>query len=175
MAVRSPGAPELTVVSRRPGRRRGEERVELSTPRGDRAAGLWCTGPPRPWADLSTADPGILLPLARRLGPGAAIMVSYHADETERALRRKVPPAATALGLALLRAGCRWLKDWYFAEGGREGQTKLQGELPLDDAHARRAAAALAEELDAFLASGARTPADGRRARAARALLADGG
>jgi hypothetical protein len=45
---------------------------------------------------------------------------------TEQARRRKVPPAATPLGLVLLAAGCRWFKDWYFPEGGREGGTKLQ-------------------------------------------------
>lgn len=61
-------------------------------------------------------------------------MIAYGPGETERALRRKVPPAATPLGLALLGAGCRWLKDYYYAEGGREGHAKLQGELPLDDA-----------------------------------------
>lgn len=60
-------------------------------------------------------------------------MVGYQADDTERALRHWVPPAATPLGLALLQAGCRWFKDWYFPEGGREGGTKLQGALPLDE------------------------------------------
>ena len=175
MAARSPRATELNVVSRRPGRRRGEERIDLITPRGDRAAGLWfpsrAAGALRPWADLHTADPGALPPLARRLGPAATIMVTYHADETERALRRRVPPAATPLGLDLLHAGCRWLKDWYFAEGGREGHTKLQGELPLDDAHARRSAAALSAELRAFLGSGRANSADRRRALAAIDLL----
>lgn len=34
------------------------------------------------------------------------------------------------LGYALFRAGCTWFKDWYFAEGGREGDTKLQGNKP---------------------------------------------
>jgi hypothetical protein len=43
-------------------------------------------------------------------------MLCYEGDYTERALRRRVPPAATPLGLAMLRAGCRWFKDWYFPE-----------------------------------------------------------
>ena len=80
----------------------------------------------RPWADLDVADPGALPP-SPRVGPGGSIMVAYGVDETEGALRRRVPPAATPLGRALIAAGCRWLKDWYFAEGGREGEAKLQG------------------------------------------------
>ena len=98
-------------------------------------------------------------------------MVAYGGDDTERALRRRVPAAATPLGLALLRAGCRWLKDWYFAEGGREGHTKLQGELPLSATHARRAERTLREELEAFVADGTGTPADQRRAHDALALI----
>jgi hypothetical protein len=118
--------------------------------------GLWFAGQERlglrPWADLTLTDLRVLPALARTLGPGAVLMVVYDADATERALRRKVPPAATPLGLALLDAGCRWFKDWYFAEGGREGPVKLQGTIPPDDAHRRRAEDALARELRAFLA-----------------------
>lgn len=125
---------ELAVVARRSGRFRGESRVVVIAAGGARARGLWFAGRPalglRPWADLDTADLDALPAIAQALGPGGSIMVGYGADETERALRRGVPPAATPLGLALLRAGCRWTKDWYFAEGGREGHTKLRGELP---------------------------------------------
>jgi hypothetical protein len=153
-------------------------RVALISRHGARAEGLWCAGRPevgvRPWADLHEVDLEVLAPVARALGPGGTIMVGYRADETERALRRRVPPAATPLGLALLRAGCRWLKDWYFAEGGREGHTKLQGELPLDDRHRQRAERALTLELDAFLAGAGGTPPDRGRAREALALLARG-
>jgi hypothetical protein len=143
---------------------------------GARAHGLWFEGRPgdgaRPWVDLQDADPRLLGPLARALGPGGSIMVAYGHGETERALRRKAPPAATPLGLALLDAGCRWFKDWYFAEGGREGHAKLQGELPLDDVHRRRAEAAVASELRSFLGGGAGTDADRARARRALASLA---
>jgi hypothetical protein len=103
--------------------------------------------------DATVADLGILPAVARRLEPGSALMVAYGDDATERALRRRVPPAATPLGLALVHAGCRWLKDWSFAEGGREGATKLQGTLPLSEAHARRGARRLADELIDFLAT----------------------
>lgn len=89
---------------------------------------------------------------------------------TEQALRRKVPPAATPLGL-LLAAGCRWFKDWYFPEGGREDGTKLQGTLLLDDGRRRPAETELVAELRAFIER-PRTRGDGRRrARDALALL----
>jgi hypothetical protein len=169
---------ELTVLARHPGRFRDESRVVVITAGGARAHGLWFAGRPavglRPWADLDTADPGALPAFARALGPGASIMVGYGADETERALRRRVPPAATPLGLALLRAGCRWLKDWYFAEGGREGHTKLQGELPLDDDHRARAERMLRAELETFLHGTDVTPLDRCRSRQALMLIRAG-
>jgi hypothetical protein len=169
---------ELNVVAG-PGRFRGESRVVLTGAGGARAHGLWFQGSRedgvRSWVDLHDADPRLLAPVARALGPGGAIMVAYGHGETERALRRKVPPAATPLGLALLGAGCRWLKDWYFAEGGREGHAKLQGELPLDDGHRRRAERALREELEGFLASGRGLARDDGRARQALRVLAGPG
>src|SRR5687768_14028060 len=94
---------ELTVLARRPGRFPGESRVVVGA-NGARASGLWFCGRPasglRPWADLDGADAGALRPIAQALGPGGSIMVRYGADETERALRRRVPPAATPLGVA---------------------------------------------------------------------------
>ena len=167
----------MRVLSRRPGRAAGEERVELAGLDGRPAArGLWFHGRPgqgiRPWADLVVTDPAILPEVARALGPGGSVMVAYGGDETERALRRRVPPAATPLGLALLRAGCRWFKDWYFPEGGREGGTKLQGTIPLDAGRASRAAEALAAELRAFLSAGEGREEDRRRAEEALRVLA---
>ncbi|HXF57394.1 MAG TPA: DUF1122 family protein [Actinomycetota bacterium] len=165
----------MRFLERRPGRTAGEERVVI----GDRAGrpvarGLWFHGRTaagvRPWADLVVEDPSVLREVAAALGPGASLMVAYQGDETERALRRRVPPAATPLGLALLRAGCRWFKDWYYPEGGREGGTKLQGTLPLDESHRRRAERALAEELTAFLAAGPPEPDAGRAREALRVL-----
>jgi hypothetical protein len=166
----------VRVVERRTGRTRGEHRVTLATDNGREAArGLWFAGRPasglRPWADLVCLDWSILPEVARALGPGASMMVAYEGDETERALRRRVPPAATPLGLALLRAGCRWFKDWYYPEGGREGGTKLQGTLPLDDARRRAAEEALRAELEAFLARPDATAEDRCRAREALAVL----
>jgi len=123
---------------------------------GDLVRGLWFVGDAaaglRPWIDITAGEAVDLRRLARLVGPGGSVMVAYGRDETERALRRRVPPSATPLGLALLDAGCRWFKDWYFAEGGREGPAKLQGTVPLDAERARQSERALAQELAAFLA-----------------------
>lgn len=166
----------MRIIDRRPGRTVGEERVVVATDDGRSVGrGLWFAGRPaaglRPWADLVLTELGVLPDVARALGPGASLMVAYEGDETEAALRRKVPPAATPLGLALLRAGCRWFKDWYYPEGGREGGTKLQGTIPLDDDRRARAERELALELRAFLATGRGTNADRDRAREALGLL----
>jgi uncharacterized protein DUF1122 len=98
--------------------------VVIAGPDGSQAdVALWCEGRPaaglRPWADLVVEDPSVLGDVAAALGPGASVMVAYEGDATEQALRRKVPPAATPLGLVLRAAGCRWFKDWCFPEGGR--------------------------------------------------------
>lgn len=165
----------LRVLESRPGRVPGERRVVVAGPDGRPAAtGLWCEGRPaegvRPWADVVVEDEAVLVDLAAAVGAGGSVMVAYGRDTTEGALRRKVPPAATPLGLALLRAGCRWFKDWYFPEGGREGGTKLQGTMPLDDARRREAEAGLLAELRAFLTR-SDSEEDTRNARAALALL----
>lgn len=166
-------ASELRFLERREGRTKGEERVVLAGPDGETAAeGLWFHGRHahgiRPWADLVVHDVGVIPALCEALGPGGSLMVAYEADATERALKRRVPPAATPLGLELLRAGCRWFKDWYYPEGGREGGTKLQGTVPLDSDHRRRRSAERIDELRAFLdRSDVRDP---DRARALEAL-----
>lgn len=115
-------------------------------------------------------EPTILPKVARELGPGGSLMVGYESD-TERALRRRVPPAATPLGLALLRAGCRWFKDWYYPEGAREGGTKLQGTLPLNEQRRHQAKEELVTELRAFLDRGHGDEADIARAREALGML----
>jgi hypothetical protein len=179
MSSQSTGNAEVTFLDRRPGRFRGESRVTLAIPGGERACALWfdrrATDGARPWVELEHASAAMIAAVARALPRGASIMVAYGGDETERALRRRAPAAATPLGLALLRAGCRWLKDWYFAEGGREGRTKLQGELPVDDAHRVRAELVLRTELEAFVRQDGGTRADRRRAREALSLLRPAG
>jgi hypothetical protein len=153
--------------------------VVIGTDEGHPAAeGLWFAGRSReglhPWADLVVHDPAVIPDVAAALGPGASLMVAYEGDDTERALRRKVPPAATPLGLAMLRAGCRWFKDWYYPEGGREGGTKLQATLPLDDDRRAAAEDRLAAELSAFLERTGVAEGDRARARAALTVLGRG-
>lgn len=157
MGGSTPGGAEasgrLEFLSRRPGRRNGEERVVLGDGAGRAVAeGLVFWGNPRlglrPWADIVVYDDAVLELLARELGAGSSLMVAYDKGPTFDALRRKVPPAATPIGLALLRAGCRWLKDWYYPEGGLEGGMKLQGVVPLSESHRRRSASALLRELE---------------------------
>lgn len=125
----------------------------------------------RPWADLVVTDLAVLRDVVGWVGRGGAVMVAYDGDDTERSLRRGVPPAATPVGLELLEAGCRWFKDWYFAEGGREGGTKLQATVPVDADHGRTASAARIDELRAFLDADAGMASDRARAELALAVL----
>jgi hypothetical protein len=57
---------------------------------------------------------------------------SFH-QETEEGLRRGIPPVSTPQGTLLFHCGCRWVKNWYLAEGGHEGLRKLWGEKPLNE------------------------------------------
>ena len=116
----------------------------------------------------------ILVSLAALLPPGGHLMVVYGTDETARGLQRGFPPVATPLGHALFRAGCTWFKDWYFAEGGREGDTKLQGNKPSSAELRVEQVARLRAELEVWLADVPAEPNDVlRRARErARGALA---
>ncbi len=165
----------MRFLERRPGRTAGEERVVIATGEGPAAHGLWFTARPnsglRAWADLIVSDLRVLPEIAAALDPGSSLMVAYEGDETEAALRRRAPPLATPLGLAMLRAGFRWFKDWYYPEGGREGGTKLQGTLPLDDDRRARAEDELSRELRAFLERSDLRDEDRSRANEALKIL----
>ena len=64
---------------------------------------------------------------------GGHMMVVYlNHIETNLGLQKGVPPPITELGYLLWNVGCTWFKDWYFSEGFREGDVKLQGEKPLN-------------------------------------------
>lgn len=163
---------------RRPGRTVDEQRVEIARDDGEVVArGLWFGGRPsaglHPWTDLVVDDLAVLDEIAAALGPGGSLMVAYEMDDTERALRRRVPPAATPLGLKMLRAGARWFKDWYYPEGGREGGTKLQGTLPLNETRKRKSEEVLVAELEEFLARRGTSAQDRRRAEEALTVLRD--
>lgn len=90
--------------------------------------------------------------LSELIPPGGHLSVSYTDHRmTARALLAGVPPAATPLGFLLWRSGCRWFKDWYFAEGWKEGGIKLQGGKPLDEARKQLNTQKIVDELTEFL------------------------
>lgn len=116
-----------------------------------------------PWAELFTVSPGffgspfegeLLGLLAEAMPPGGRVFVEYEKDgETKEALMAGVPAPATRLGRLLFERGFTWFKDWYFAEGFKEGDVKLQGEKPAGDAAGERHAAEARRELERFLNS----------------------
>jgi hypothetical protein len=119
----------------------------------------------------SLAEGGREARLFRLLGelvpPGGSLMVEYDSPEhalTARLLTLGYPPPCSPLGYALLGAGCLSFRDWYIAEGGREGPRKLQGFMPLDQETAKERARALAEAIEEALA----LPLGGREGEAAR-------
>ncbi len=92
--------------------------------------------------------------LGGALVPGAYVMLSCdgHPDSL-RALSVDVPPPCTALGFLLWKAGARWYKVWYYPEGWREGNEKVQGNLPVGDEHEAKRTHQRLEEIAAFLES----------------------
>lgn len=92
--------------------------------------------------------------LGQALLPGSYVMLSCdgHPDSL-RALSVDVPPPCTALGFLLWRAGARWYKVWYYPEGWREGNEKVQGNLPTDDEHEATRTEERLDEIRAFLES----------------------
>lgn len=91
--------------------------------------------------------------------PGGSLMVAYvmfHGEsflhqETALALQRGVPPLLTPLGFLLFQAGCRKIKDWYIAEGGREGPQKLWGLKSQSPQQEKAWSMELADELQYFI------------------------
>lgn len=122
------------------------------------------------------AEAELFAALAGLLPPAGHLMVGCEGaahEDTYRALLRRVPPAATPLGAALLRAGLPRVRFFGVPEGGREGGAKLFAERPPDAATARAWAGATARELRAFLERGPEgAERAAPRARAA-ALLAE--
>ncbi|HZD60324.1 MAG TPA: DUF1122 family protein [Anaerolineae bacterium] len=95
--------------------------------------------------------------LSEMIPPGGRLMVEYSMKdhpETAKALEAGAPPILTKLGHLLWKSGFTSFKDWYFAEGWLEGNTKLQGEKPLDEEVKRRHIKRNIAEIKKFLASG---------------------
>ncbi len=117
--------------------------------------------------ESSLAERGREGRLFRLLGslvhPGGSLMVEYDSPEhalTARVLSLGYPPPCAPLGYALLGAGCLSFRDWYIAEGGREGPRKLQGFKPLDEGTARERARSLAQAIGEALSRLARGGGD---------------
>ena len=120
-----------------------------------------------------------LRPVADAIPPGGHLMAEYEKPDwhtTQRGLLAGIPPLATPLGALLFDVGVGdSFKDWYFPEGGMEGNRKLQGNRAYTadqrvEMRERRAA-----ELRGFLAGPRHAPEeiDGRaRQDAARILEA---
>lgn len=119
----------------------------------------------KPWLELDYAplagdelDPSgepLFQLLAELIPAGGHISVAYLAHRiTARALISGVPAAATPIGYFLWSCGCRWYKDWYFAEGWKEGGLKLQGAKPLTAERARENTARIVAELAEFVETG---------------------
>jgi len=97
--------------------------------------------------------------IGRLIPPGGSFMVSYSLfskeskihKETRQGLDKGYPPAVTPLGFLLFQAGCGMgFKDWYFAEGGREGPEKLQGFKSINSETAKEKAKLMIQELHRF-------------------------
>ncbi len=90
----------------------------------------------------------VLDTLGRRTGK---VFFEYIEDrETVRELSLGVPPALSRLGFELGKRGFTWFRDWYFPEGLREGNPKIQAEKPVSRDRLRRHLASLREDFEKF-------------------------
>jgi hypothetical protein len=158
------GARTLQVAEVQPGAFAGVFSFSLQVLEQPIVSGLFYEGSKyiKPWLEIEYSpisgderDPdgeALFQLLAELIPPGGHISVAYLDHKiTARALISGVPAAATQIGYLLWRCGCRWYKDWYFAEGWKEGGIKLQGEKPLTEERARENTAKIVAELTEFL------------------------
>ncbi len=105
----------------------------------------------RPWVELfsikkqlnlgalgsffgSTLEKDLITELANDLPQGSSLFVEYVNDTlTTKEIVAGVPSPFTRLGYLMLCSGLTWFKDWYYSEGLREGNIKLQGEKALTE------------------------------------------
>lgn len=79
-------------------------------------------------------DEKLFKELSKLLPAGSRLMIAYsNHDETFRGLNLDFPPSITYIGYLLWISGFKWFKDWYFAEGFKEGHIKLQGNKPINE------------------------------------------
>jgi hypothetical protein len=100
----------------------------------------------------SPLEEAVLAFFAPRLGPADLLHVEYTKDkETREELLARVPPPLSRLGFKMFSLGLTWFKDWYIAEGWKEGPIKLTGERPLDAEMVRRNAGDIKAAVEAYL------------------------
>jgi len=102
--------------------------------------------------------------LGQLVPTGGSLMVAYslfskeakvHRD-TKLGLDRGYPPVVTPIGYLLFVGGCGvGFKDWYFAEGGREGPEKLQGYKAANAEEEEQKLGVMLQELQVFLTGAA--------------------
>ncbi len=86
------------------------------------------------------------------LPPGSRMMVAYtNHGETYRGLNLGFPVPITPIGFLLWKSDFRWFKNWYFAEGFREGHIKLQGNKPVNKENRIKNLLRTQKELNQFL------------------------
>jgi hypothetical protein len=133
-------------------------------------------------AGIDDFAPGLepfLRPLAAAIPPGGHLMAEYEKLDwhtTQRGLLAGIPAPATPMGALFFDLGVGdSFKDWYFPEGGMEGNRKLQGNRAYSAEQRTQMHARRAQELRAFLSGPRHAPeAIDARARedAARVLAA---
>ena len=105
-----------------------------------------------------------LRPVADAIPAGGHLMAEYEKLDwhtTQRGLLAGIPPVATPLGALLFDLGVGdSFKDWYFPEGGMEGNRKLQGNRAYTDEQRAEMASKRATEVIEFLAGPQRAPAE---------------
>lgn len=123
----------------------------------------------RPWIELTNINKSIKLDkifnyfdseiesimlelLSSYINNGEKFYVEYTDDkETSFGLTYNFPPATTRLGNILFNLDFTWFKDWYFPEGGNEGNQKLQGEKPLNEESKKKHVKRIKFEINSFL------------------------
>ncbi len=112
----------------------------------------------RSWVEVYSVSPeffgtkleGALLDLLSEVTD--RIFIEYVEDkETVRDLSAGVPPQLSRIGFELAKRGFSWQRDWYYPEGLREGNPKIQAERPLDPSKRLRHLENLRVDLEDFL------------------------
>lgn len=114
----------------------------------------------KPWLEIKYTPSPVEVELCKLFSdlipPGGHLMVEYGETEEEHvstahALQLGISPAVTPLGYLMWQTGFRAFKDWYFPEGWKEGETKLQGDKLLNKKQEKEMTKKVTAELKKFL------------------------